>query len=69
MLLRQRSPVVVLSGESGIEKYQRYKEGINLRPIQPPLEISTEAAERFRKLSPLVQRQVMTARKRKGLDG
>ena len=69
VLLRQRGPVVVAPGESGIEKYQRYKEGLGLKPIQPPLEISTEAAERFSKLSPLVQRQVMSARKREGLDG
>ena len=68
VLLRQRGPVVVPPGESGIEKYQSYKEGLGLKPIQPPLEISTEAAARFSKLSPLVQRQVMAARKREGLD-
>ena len=68
-LQRQRRPVVVPPGESGSEQYQRHKEGIHLMPIQPPLEISTEAAERFRKLSPLVQSQVMAARKREGLDG
>ena len=69
VLLRQRGPVVVPPGESGIEKYQRHKEGLGLKPIQPPLEISTEEAARFRKLSPLVQRQVIAARKREGLDG
>ena len=69
VLLRQRGPVVVAPGESGIEKYQRYKEGLGLKPIQPPLEISTEAAKRFGKLSPLVQRKAMAARKKAGLDG
>ena len=69
VLLRQRGPVVVPPGESGIQQYQRYKEGLNLMPIRPPLGISPEAAERFGKLSPLVQRRAMAARKKAGLDG
>ena len=69
VVLRQRGPVVVPPGESGSQEYQRYKEGINLRPIQPPLGISLEEAQWFRKLSPLVQRQVVIARKQAGLDG
>ena len=69
VLLRQRGPVVVPPGESGIQQYQRYKEGLNLMPIRPPLGISPEAAKRFSKLSPLVQRQAMAARKKAGLDG
>ena len=73
LVLRLRYPVVVAPGESGIERYQRQKNARKalqaLKPIDPPPGIPPEAAERFRKLSPLVQHQVVEAAKRIESDG
>ena len=73
MVLRSRRPVIVAPGESGIERYQRLKQAKmnveNLEPIEPPPGTEPEAAERFKKLSPKVQHQVIAARKAQGLDG
>ncbi len=67
--LKARRPVVVPPGESGAEQYQRHKEARKLEPIEPPPGTPPESAERFKKLSPLVQHQVVEARKRLGLSG
>ena len=63
----RRPDVLMLPGESGIERYQEYKK--NLQAIEPPPGTDPEAAERFKLLSPTVQRQVVGARKLLGLDG
>jgi len=74
LVLRSRRPVVVAPGESGMERYQRQKAARKalqeLEPIEPPAGTPPEAAERFRKLKPIVQHQIIEARKRIGLtDG
>ena len=66
--LQRKHGVEVKPGESSREQYQKYKEGLNLEPVDPPSGTPLEAAERFKKLSPMVQRQVLAARKAKGLD-
>ncbi len=65
--LELKARKLIVPGESGKAAYQRYKK--NLKPIEPPPGTLPEAAERFRKLSPLVQHRVMAARKKRGLDG
>ena len=64
-LLRQRIPV----GLSAREQYQRYKAEITSKPLPPPDGISPKTEENWKKLSPLVQRQALAARKQAGLDG
>ena len=67
--LNRRHSVTVKPGESGRERYQKYKEARALKPIPPPPGTSPELALRFSRLTPEVQRKVIAARKVQGING
>ncbi len=68
-ILQRRGLVVVPPGESSNDQYQRYKAAKNLKLLPAPKGSSLEATKRWNKLGPLVQRQVIAARKKAGIDG
>ena len=62
ILAKRKRQIGLKPGESAREQYQRYKDDkLNLKPIEPPPGTSPEAAERFRKLSPMHQHQTIAA--------